>query len=129
MTWAGVSTVGPNTEGFGSATRLASPLVRTSTPWGVCFTTMARCRVGASTDYGLLAVCSALNVNVAVVAAPAGPVADDGKLTLKHNVSLAAAASVRSPDCAPWVESPTNLPFVESRSPLYSCVPSKLSHG
>jgi hypothetical protein len=65
-----------------------------------------------------LAVCSAVKVNVAVVAAfsNASPVAV-GRLTLKHRVSAAAGARLRSPGWAPWALSPMSAPAVESRSP------------
>ena len=62
--------------------------------------------------YGLLAVCSASNVNVAAEVMPcsAFPVVR-GRLTRKHSTSLAPAARFRSPAWAPWAELPSAAPL------------------
>lgn len=66
------------------------------------------CSGAALRGYGLLTVCSASKVNVAVVVAfwNALPVLS-GSITLKHSVSEAAAASSRSPPCAPCALEPS----------------------
>src|SRR4051794_13082705 len=69
--------------------------------------------------HGLFLVCSAANVNVAVVVALWNPSPlDNGKSALKQSVSLTPAFSVRSPAWLPWALSPMSLPAVESRSPV-----------
>ena len=71
--------------------------------------------------YGLLAVCSASKVNVAVVAEFWKPLPElSGKSQEKHRLSVAPEATLRSPASAPWAVSPNAAP---SRGPLYSVAP------